>query len=143
MGPDKDCRACNIAGDPYGAAKFFHFTINAILETLLQVKVTKYQVKAEPGIFGKVAAYFGTVKAQGCGTLHLHMLIWLKDTPTPAELLELLKSDLFRDKMKTFIKANMRAYCPGLESAKLVKAIRSDQLWALHVPPHPDSLTYA
>ncbi|PSR82814.1 hypothetical protein PHLCEN_2v5968 [Hermanssonia centrifuga] len=129
MGPDKDRRARNIAGDPY--------------ETLLQVKVTKYQVKAEPGIFGKVAAYFGTVEAQGRGTLHLHMLIWLKDTLTSAELLELLKSDLFRDKMKTFIKANMRAYCPGLESAESVKAIRSDQAVGFTRPPHLDSPTYA
>ncbi|THG93269.1 hypothetical protein EW026_g7927 [Hermanssonia centrifuga] len=143
MGPDKEQRARNIAGDPYGAGKFFHFTLNAILETLLQVKVSKYQVKSDVGIFGKVSAYFGTVEAQGRGTLHLHMLIWLKNAPSSDELLELLKSEVFRDKMRAFIKANVRAYCPGLESAESVKAIRSDQAVGFTRPPNPDSTTYA
>ncbi|PSS36934.1 hypothetical protein PHLCEN_2v1225 [Hermanssonia centrifuga] len=101
----------------------------------LHIKATEYQVKTEPSIFGKVAVYFGTMEAQGHGTLHLHMLIWLKDTLTPAELLELLKSDLFRDKMKTFIKANMCAYCPALESVESFKAICSDQAVGFTRPP--------
>ncbi|KII89486.1 hypothetical protein PLICRDRAFT_175660 [Plicaturopsis crispa FD-325 SS-3] len=42
MRPDKDERAWNIAGDPYAAAKFFHWLIAAILETLFQVKVTAH-----------------------------------------------------------------------------------------------------
>lgn len=32
-GPLKDVRARNIARDPYAAAKFFHFTINNIIQT--------------------------------------------------------------------------------------------------------------
>ncbi|THG94190.1 hypothetical protein EW026_g7232 [Hermanssonia centrifuga] len=142
MGPDKDTRARNVASDPYGAAKFFHFTVNALLETLLQVKVTKYQVRSDTGIFGKVSAYFGTVEAQGRGTLHLHMLIWLKNAPTSDELMELLKSDVFRAKMCAFIKANVRAYCPGLESAESVKKIPSDQGVGFNRPLHPDSPTF-
>ncbi|OAX32668.1 hypothetical protein K503DRAFT_794698 [Rhizopogon vinicolor AM-OR11-026] len=34
VGPSKEERARNIAHDPYAAAKFFHFTIQAVLETL-------------------------------------------------------------------------------------------------------------
>ncbi len=143
MGPDKERRSRNIAADPYGAAKFFHFSVNAILETLVQVKCSNYQVKSTPGIFGKVSAYFGTVEAQGRGTLHLHLLIWLKNTPSTDELADLLKSEEFREKMKAFIHANMRAHCPGLESAESVKAIPSDQGVAYSRPPHPDSPNYA
>ena len=65
LGPDKAKRAKNIADDPYAAAKFFHFMITTILEMLFQVKVTAAQVKSGMGVFGRVAAYFGTVESQG------------------------------------------------------------------------------
>ncbi|THG95067.1 hypothetical protein EW026_g6512 [Hermanssonia centrifuga] len=143
MGPDKETRIKNIAADPYGAAKFFHFTINAILETLVQVRVSNYQVKSKPGIFGEVSAYFGTVESQGRGTLHLHMLIWLKNTPTGAELSELFKDEAFRAKMSAYIKANVRAYVPGLESAETVKALPRQPSVAFSRPPNPDSPSYS
>ena len=75
LGPDKTKRAKNIADDPYAAAKFFHFMITTILETLFQVEVTPAQVKSKMGVLGYVTAYFGTVESQGRGTLHLHLLI--------------------------------------------------------------------
>jgi len=75
-------QAKNITDDPYAAAKFFHFMIATILETLFQIKVTPAQVKSGIGVFGQVAVYFGTVKSQGQGTLHLHILIWLKGAPS-------------------------------------------------------------
>lgn len=65
---------------------------------------------------GEVEAYFGAVKSQGRGTLHLHLLIWLKHVPSPTELQELLKTEAFREKMKVYIAANVRAYLLGLES---------------------------
>ncbi|THG93982.1 hypothetical protein EW026_g7391 [Hermanssonia centrifuga] len=98
LGPDKNQRAKNVASDPYAAAKFFHFTVQTILETLAQVKASKFQVEGAPGIFGEVAAYFGTVEAQGRGTLHLHILIWLKNTPTADELKDLFKEETFQSK---------------------------------------------
>lgn len=128
--------------DSYSAAKFFHFLVNVVLKTLLQVKVTKYWVQSGTGIFGKVGAYFGTVKSQGRGTLHLHILIWLKNTPTGDELVDLFKSEAFCTKVTAFIKANMCAYCPGLESAESVKAIPSDQGVGYNRPLDPDSLTF-
>ncbi|KAJ3729328.1 hypothetical protein C8R42DRAFT_569717, partial [Lentinula raphanica] len=38
------------------------------------------------GIFGHVSAYYGCVEAQGCGTLHCHMLIWLHGGLNPDEI---------------------------------------------------------
>ncbi|KZT03540.1 uncharacterized protein LAESUDRAFT_636720, partial [Laetiporus sulphureus 93-53] len=55
------------------------------------------------GVFGYVNAYFGTVESQGRGTLHLHMLIWLKDSPTSDEMSSLLRTEEFRQKMVAFI----------------------------------------
>lgn len=33
---------------------------------------------ASEGIFGTVKAYYGCVEAQGRGTLHCHMMVWLE-----------------------------------------------------------------
>ena len=44
------------------------------------------------GVLGHVAAYFGLVESQGRGTLHLHLLMWLANTPTTDEIHNLLKT---------------------------------------------------
>jgi len=142
LGPDRNQRAKNIAADPYAAAKFFHFIIRAILENLFQVKPTPYKVKSGTGIFGSVSAYFGTVESQGRGTLHLHLLVWLKHTPSADELSNLLKSDDFRERICAFIRANLHAYVPGLESADSIKDIPKNNEIAYNRPIHPDSPNY-
>ena len=142
VGPDADKRAANIAADPYAAAKFFHFLIQTIIETLFGVKVTNFQVKSKMGILGRVSAYFGTVESQGRGTLHLHLLVWLKDAPNADQIPELLKAENFRNKMTSYIQANLRAYLPGLESSESVKAIPKKKDITYSRPPHPYSPNY-
>ncbi|KAF8809589.1 hypothetical protein BYT27DRAFT_7209910 [Phlegmacium glaucopus] len=82
-------RALNVASDPYASAKFFHFLIETILEALFGI------TKRQEGIFGIVKSYVGTVEAQGCGSLHLHLLLWLDGAPTAKELMHALKNDMF------------------------------------------------
>lgn len=142
LGPDKAKRAKNIADNPYAAAKFFHFMITTILETLFQVKVTSAQVKSGTGVFGKVAAYFGTVESQGRGTLHLHLLVWLKHVPSPEEIATLLKTDAFRDRILAYIRANFRAYVPGLESTESIARIPHNKEVSYSRPPKPDCEDY-
>ena len=142
LGPDKAKRAKNIADDPYAAAKFFHFMITTILETLFQVKVTSAQVKSGMGVFGRVAAYFGTVESQGRGTLHLHLLVWLKHVPSPEEIAALLQTDAFKDRVVAFIRANFRAYIPGLESAESIEKIPHNNEVSYSRPPNPDRIDY-
>ncbi len=122
-GPNGKERANNIANDPYAASKFFHFMIETIFETLLGIKVTPYQIKSEMGVLGEIGAYFGVVECQGRGTLHFHCLIWLKNSPSADRIQELLKSEDFRQQMQSYIKANIRAYMPGLEDEETVKAM--------------------
>jgi hypothetical protein len=44
------------------------------------------------------------VEAQGRGTLHLHMLLWLKDAPRASEIKTALRSKKFHEKLVAFIK---------------------------------------
>ncbi|KAI0062823.1 hypothetical protein BV25DRAFT_1803578, partial [Artomyces pyxidatus] len=39
-----------------------------------------------PGLYGDTAGYYGTVEQQGRLTLHLHMLLWIKNSLTPQEV---------------------------------------------------------
>lgn len=94
------------------------------------------------GALGEVAGYFGTVETQGRGTLHLHMLLWLKNTPSPDELKAMLSSDAFRAKVAAYIHANMRAYLPGLESAESIDAIPREKDLAYSRPPKPGTANY-
>ena len=142
VGPDKDQRAKNIADDPYAAAKFFNFMITTILETLFGVKVTPQQLKSGMGVFGRVAAYFGVVESQGRGTLHLHLLIWLKHVPSSEEMSALLKTEEFRARVVAFIRANIRAYAPGFEDGDSVKKLPHDNEVSYSRPLVPGSPDY-
>ncbi|KIK22944.1 hypothetical protein PISMIDRAFT_101567 [Pisolithus microcarpus 441] len=95
VGPPKDVCTRNIAQDPYAAAKFFHFMVNSIIQTLFGISATPHQVLCSQGVFGTVNAYFGVVESQGCGSLHLHILLWLKDVLSIEEMEQLLKEQAF------------------------------------------------
>jgi hypothetical protein len=108
-GPNSEQQSKNIAADPYAAAKFFHFFIVAVLEELYGIKAYHYggHVQRMEGIFGKVASYIGTVEAQGRGSLHLHIIVWLCGALTHIQMKEVLKSKSFRLKVKAYIAANV------------------------------------
>lgn len=109
-GPDGDARARNVANDPYAAAKFFKVIIDLLLSKVFGIDATGFRVSSKRGILGKIRAYFGVVEAQGRGTLHLHMLMWLCGAPTSDEMRELLQQAGFRDRIAAFIRANIRAH---------------------------------
>lgn len=98
-----------VAADPFASASFFHVIINAVLEHLLKIKGFRANCspEREKGIFGTVDGFIGTVEAQGCGTLHLHMLLWLKGSVPSSEMKQLLLTEEFRDRVKHFIAANI------------------------------------
>lgn len=108
-----------VTNDPYASASFFHLMINAILQHLLgitgQNKTKSCQI--ETGILGDINGYIGTVEAQGRGTLHLHMILWLKGSPTLTRMKELLLDEDFRAKMCSFIQANVRADLRNFEGS--------------------------
>lgn len=109
IAPDHFLPDVAIASDPYSLEKNFHVMIQAVLECLLGLKSFKQheQVKREKGILGVVEGHVGTVEAQGRGTLHLHMLLWLHGAPSSNEMKDLLSSDSFRSKASHFISRNI------------------------------------
>jgi hypothetical protein len=97
--------------------------IRTILETLFRIEVIPSQIRSGKGVYSRVAAYFGAVESQGCGILHLHIILWLKNTPRADKMLELLKSEGFHEQVKAFLCANIRASAAGLETAEAVKDV--------------------
>jgi hypothetical protein len=80
-----------------------------------------HNVKWTDGIFGKVASYIGTQEVQGCGTLHLHIVVWLMDTLTHIQMKQALKLHWFRNKVKSFIRANIQADLDGSDHNTILK----------------------
>ncbi|KAH7930556.1 hypothetical protein BV22DRAFT_1000478 [Leucogyrophana mollusca] len=135
-GPDSDRRARNIARDPYAAAKYFFFIINAVLRSLFQVEVVANRVHSKMGILGLISAYFGVIEAQGRGTLHTHMKIWLCHTPNMIQMGDLLQSQEFRDRMCEYMRHNIRAHLDGLTEEEISKTRKETQL-PYSRPPNP------
>jgi hypothetical protein len=145
LGPSNAERTKNIAADPYAAAKFFHLTVAAILEELFGIKaysMDSHDVRRTDGIFGKVASYIGTQEAQGRGTLHLHIIVWLMDALTYAQMKQALKSHRFRNKVKSFIRANIRADLNGSDHNTILKMARQNAVSYLR-PVDPRNLNYS
>ena len=139
LGPDSNRRAANVARDPYAASKYFFFIIDAVLRTLFGITITKDQVHTTMGLLGRIASYFGVVEAQGRGSLHVHMLIWLDDTPNCNDMQSLLQSNAaFRSRIQEYIRENIRAHVDGLDEETMKNMGRESQL-AYSRPPDPDS----
>jgi hypothetical protein len=136
MGPDSKGRSRNMANDPFASASFFNFIIQTTLETLLGIRTSKRYVESDIGIFGFVNAYFGVVEAQGRGSLHVHMLIWLKNAPNADEMLELLTQSEFREKVARYIEYNIRTHLNGFDE-DFVKNTERVQHISFSRPPNP------
>ena len=131
-GPDGIDRATNMASDPYASANFFHLMIKTILETLFGISKGRNGIIARrEGIFGIVKSYIGTVEAQGRGTLHLHLLLWLEGAPTARELKNALTTAPFRERIKRFIRETIRADIEG------------KQLTEVRAMPKIDAVSYS
>lgn len=131
-------RARNMANDPFASASFFHFIIETALETLFAVPVhsVKSRLESRMGIFGYVNGYFGVVEAQGRGSLHVHMLLWLKHAPNADEMLELLGQPRFREKVVAYIDHNIRTHLDGFDEEFISKNEREPHI-SFSRPPNP------
>ena len=76
---DYHSRAKFVANNPGPAAQFFDFLIKSFLDVVIRYGDDK------GGLLGHCKAYYGMVEAQGRGTLHCHMLIWLEGNPSRSE----------------------------------------------------------
>lgn len=65
-----------ILSNPAVGAKFFNLYLKAFLRTVLGYRDD--EEGAEEGMLVVVKAHYGCVEAQGRGSLHCHMLIWIE-----------------------------------------------------------------
>ena len=73
-----------IAKNPVIAARFFDIFVKAFLSTVLGYDPTGKDLTG--GVLGLVKGFYGCVEAQGRGTLHCHMLVWLEGALNPNEI---------------------------------------------------------
>ena len=142
-GPDSTTRSNMIAGDPFAAAKYFHFIIDCVLEILFGVKAAKRgcQIKRKTGIFGDMAAYIGAVEAQGRGTLHFHVIAWLRGSPTLSRMKKLLEKETFQRKVADFIAVNIRSDITGANGQE-IKAMKKEKAVSYCRPVDPRQSDY-
>ena len=108
-----------IAKNPAVAAKFFDIYMKAFISTILGYDPTHNNL--DGGVLGVVKAYYGCVEAQGRGTLHCHMLIWVEGGLNPNEIKQcVLNTD-----------EDAQAFC-----RRLITFL--DDTISNHVPPDPD-----
>jgi hypothetical protein len=89
--PDYQEQSLLIARNPAVAAKFFNIYMKAFISSVLG-----YDPKGknlDGGILGVVKGYYKCVEAQGRGTLHCHMLIWVEGSLNPNEIHERVLKD--------------------------------------------------
>lgn len=138
MGPNANQRARNVANDPFASSSFFNFIIQTTFETLFGVRISRNQVESQMGIFGVVNGYFGVVEAQGRGSLHVHLLVWLKNAPNAEEMLELLAQDAFRQQITPYIEHNIQSFLDGFDEDYVEHSEREQHL-TFSRPPNPRS----
>ncbi len=142
-GPLAKDQGQNMASDPFAATEYFHLIITVILEELFGIKaaMTGASVCRKDGIFGQVNAYIGAVESQGRGTLHLHILLWLRGSPSSKVMMAALLSEAFRDKMKEFIRANITADLDSA-SAEEIDKMSTQTAVSYARPMHPSEPDY-
>ncbi|KAF8125569.1 hypothetical protein EV363DRAFT_1098218, partial [Boletus edulis] len=81
------------------------------IKTFLEV-VVKYG--RGRGLFGQCNAYYGMVEAQGRGTLHCHLMLWLEGNPSPQQLCDRMVDNLnFRDMVFNWLEDLIHCELPG------------------------------
>ncbi|KAJ8090790.1 hypothetical protein PM082_024971 [Marasmius tenuissimus] len=90
-----------IAKNPFLGARFFHVMMKSFFKGLLGFDGKK---SGGTGILGVPKGYYGFVEAQGRGTLHCHMLIWLEGVLSPDAMKERLSNDTdFKCRLFTYL----------------------------------------
>ena len=78
--------------------------MKAFISSLLSYDPDQHNL--EGGILGVVNGYYGCVEAQGRGTLHCHMIVWLEGGLNPNEIKDRVLRDgdtVFQNRLIVFL----------------------------------------
>jgi hypothetical protein len=91
-------RKIKVSKNPAAAALFFDIMITNFLKVFLRWNGKTYL--PGDGFFGKCKGYYGMAEAQGKGTLHLHLLVWLEGHLSPQTMRIKMAEDVqFKNKI--------------------------------------------
>ena len=137
---DKEERARMIGNNATACARFFKFMVESFVKHVLGVG------SDHPGLFGETEGYYGTVEEQGRLTLHLHTMIWIKNSLTPQQIRDRLnqRDGLFQKSLVEYLEGCHRgSFTTGIgaeveDQFKQVRAVRAkEQDPAVCVPKAP------
>lgn len=89
--PDYWEQSLLIAKNPALGADFFDRYLKAFVKTVLGYSDKVFN--SEGGILGVVKVHYGCVEAQGRGSLHYHMLVWVEGALNPDEIRKKVMED--------------------------------------------------
>lgn len=105
-----------IAKNPVIAANFFNIYIKAFINSILGFDAESTYVKS--GVLGVVKAHYGCVEAQGRGTLHCHMLVWIEGGLDPNALKEKLLREpggAFEQRLIAYLNHSIQSSIPSCD----------------------------
>lgn len=141
LGPNSTSRSERIAGDPFAAAEFFQVILSAVIEELFGIKADR-KIQRREGILGHVNAFVAAFEAQGRGTLHVHMMLWLGGAPSASQMREALQSSSFREKVQSFIKSTITADFSGA-TGSVIEGMHVEPALSYSRPPDPRRSDFA
>jgi len=101
------------AKHPASCALFFHYIMTKFVRIILR------HGREGRGLYGRCTGYYGTVEAQGKGTLHCHMLIWLQGHLSLQTLHNRMKgSTSYKDSVFRWLESVIQGEFPGLLSSR-------------------------
>jgi hypothetical protein len=100
-----DERNLLMSRNPVAAARFFNFMVQIFLKDVLGWQ------SEDGGLYGHTEAYYATVEQQGRLTLHLHSLLWIKNSLSPQEIRDRVMSD--DSNFRTQLMAYLESACKG------------------------------
>ncbi len=126
--PDYMQQSVLIAKNPFVAARFFNIYLKAFLKEVLGYDVSNPTKSS--GVLGPVTAYYGCVEAQGRGSLHCHMIVWLKDALNCNQIREkVLEGDqTFQNRLLNFIDDCISNNIPQLSASSELENVPSDHV---------------
>ena len=102
-------QAILMAKNPAAAARFYHHVITSVLKDLLGFG-------CGGGVLGNLRSYFGVDETQGRGTLHCHLILWIKGLLNPDELkrklLDTISDPTFLQRFKNYIGSTIATDLP-------------------------------
>ena len=76
-----------VAQNPVAASRFFDFMVRMFIKHVLGIGTD------HSGLYGDTAGYYGVVEQQGRLTLHLHVVLWIKNVLSPQEIRDKLMNN--------------------------------------------------